>query len=69
MVYASNDSRNESLVLKRVKDPKLWTWGELGKHFGIHRSVAKQIFLRDVEKYANEHQIENYEKKIKKNKE
>lgn len=65
MVYAPNEERNTSLVQKRIKDPKKWTWGSLGTEFGIHRSVAKQIFERDFEKYANEEQIERYEKLIK----
>ncbi len=65
MVYAPNDARNELLVQKRIKDPKLWTWGKLGEHFSIHRSVAKQIFERDMEKFANEYQIEKYESEKK----
>jgi hypothetical protein len=65
MVYAPNEDRNESLVQKRIKDPKKWTWGALGTEFGIHRSVAKQIFERDFEKYAKEEQIEKYEKLMK----
>jgi hypothetical protein len=65
MVYAPKEQRNDSLVKLRIKNPKKWTWGELGKHFEIHRSVAKQVFERDVEKYANEYEIEVYEQKIK----
>ena len=60
MVYAAKDDRNEKLVQLRVKDPKKWTWGELGKQFAIHRSVAKEIFERDLEKFANEDQIDRY---------
>jgi len=62
MVYAPNEARNEDLVKKRVRDPKKWTWGKLGEHFAIHRSVAKEIFERDIEKFANEEEIEKYEK-------
>jgi hypothetical protein len=65
MVYAPKEARNESIVQKRVKDPKTWTWGKLGEHFDVHRSVAKQIFERDLEKFANEEQIDLYEQKIK----
>ncbi len=65
MVYAPNEARNESIVQKRIKDPKKWTWGSLGTQFGVHRSVAKQIFERDYEKYAKEEQIEKYEKLMK----
>ena len=63
MVYAPKDDRNERLVRNRIKDPKKWTWAKLGIYFGIHRSVAKQIFERDMEKFANESEIEVYEKK------
>ena len=65
MMYAPKELRNESLVQKRIRDPKKWTWGKLGQHFEVHRSVAKQVFERDMEKYANEYQIEAYESKIK----
>ncbi len=65
MVYASKDLRNKSLIEKRIKDPEIWTWSKLGQHFEIHRSVAKQIFERDVEKYAHEPEIERYNKKLK----
>ncbi len=65
MVYVPNEDRNERLVLKRIKDPKKWSWGKLGTEFGIHRSVAKQIFERDFEKYAKEEEIERYEKMLK----
>lgn len=65
MVYAPKEQRNESLIQKRIKDPKLWTWGRLGEHFEIHRSVAKEIFERDMEKFANEEQIASYEKKMR----
>jgi hypothetical protein len=62
MVYAANADRNRSLIQKRISDPKKWTWAKLGQEFDVHRSVAKQIFERDVEKYAKEEQIERYEK-------
>jgi hypothetical protein len=65
MVYAPKDLRNKSLIEKRIKDPSIWTWSKLGQHFDIHRSVAKQIFERDVEKYAHEVEIERYNKRIK----
>lgn len=68
MVYVPKEQRNKSIVEKRIKDPKKWSWGKLGEYFSIHRSVAKEIFERDVEKYANEYQIEAYEKKTKKRK-
>lgn len=64
MVYAPKEIRNESLVQKRIKDPKLWTWAKLGEHFEVHRSVAKEIFERDMEKFANEEQIAFYGKKM-----
>ena len=64
-MYAPNEERNQQLVQKRVHDPKKWTWGKLGEHFSIHRSVAKQVFERDLEKYANEDQIDSYKKLIK----
>ncbi len=66
MVYAPKEHRNQSLVQLRVKNPKKWTWGKLGEHFAVHRSVAKQIFERDMEKFANEYEIEAYELKTKK---
>ncbi len=64
MVYAPNEERNQSLVQKRISDPKKWTWGKLGEHFNIHRSVAKEIFERDMEKYGHEDEIEKYLSKI-----
>ncbi len=64
MVYAPDIDRNRSLIQKRISDPKKWTWASLGKQFNVHRSVAKQIFERDVEKYAKEEQIEKYERLI-----
>jgi hypothetical protein len=62
MVFAPNDERNQSLVQKRVKDPVKWSWAKLGEHFAIHRSVAKEIFERDLEKFAHEAEIDRYEK-------
>jgi hypothetical protein len=53
-------------VEKRIKNPKHWTWSNLGNHFGIHRSVAKEIFERDMEKYASEKEIELYIKTMNK---
>jgi hypothetical protein len=64
MVYAPDVGRNRSLIQKRISDPKKWTWAALGETFNIHRSVAKQIFERDVEKYAQEDQIVKYEKLV-----
>ena len=66
MVYASKELRNQNLVQKRIKDPNLWTWAKLGQHFEIHRTVAKQIFERDVEKFAHEPEIVAYNKKLTK---
>ncbi len=66
MVYVPKEDRNSLLVQKRIKDPKKWTWGKLGQEFEIHRSVAKEIFERDMEKFANEEQIEKYLKLTKK---
>jgi hypothetical protein len=60
MVYAPNDERNQSLVQKRIKDPAKWSWAKLGEHFAVHRSVAKQIFERDMEKFAMENEIDRY---------
>ncbi|MDQ3077132.1 MAG: hypothetical protein M3Q63_03735 [bacterium] len=68
MVYIPKEERNKSIVQKRIKDPKKWTWGSLAEAFGIHRSVAKEIFERDYEKYANEEQIEQYEKLMRESK-
>ena len=65
MVYAPKELRNQSLVVKRIKDPKKWSWAKLGTFYEFHRSVAKQIFERDIEKFANEYEIEAYEKKLK----
>ena len=65
MVYQENTERNEELVMKRIKDPKKWGWGALGKHYGIHRSYVKEIFERDFEKYAHEDEIEKYYTKLK----
>ncbi|MDQ3014779.1 MAG: hypothetical protein M3Q73_02875 [bacterium] len=64
MVYAPNSDRNRSLINKRISDPKKWTWAKLGQEFNLHRSVSKQIFERDVEKYAKEDQIERYQRLI-----
>ena len=62
MVYPTKENRNELLVRKRLSNPKNWSWGKLGQHFAIHRSVAKEIFMRDLEKFANEEEIERYQK-------
>ncbi len=62
MVYPTKENRNELLVRKRLSNPKTWSWGKLGQHFAIHRSVAKEIFIRDLEKFANEEEIERYQK-------
>jgi hypothetical protein len=68
MVYAPKELRNQTLVQKRIEDPKKWTWAKLGQQFEMHRTVAKEIFERDVEKFASEREIEKYNKKIKKSK-
>lgn len=65
MVYAPKELRNQSLVQKRIKNPKKWTWGKLGEYYSVHRSVVKEIFERDIEKFANEYEIENYQSKFK----
>lgn len=65
MVYAPKEFRNQSLVEMRVKDPRKWSWAKLGAHFELHRSVAKEIFERDLEKFASEDEIERYLNKIK----
>jgi hypothetical protein len=43
--------RNRELVKKRLSNSKKWTWGELGKFYGIDRHTARDIFDRDVDKY------------------
>lgn len=48
----SDVKRNRELVRKRLKDPQKWSWRRLGAFYGIHFTTAKQIFLRDVSKYA-----------------
>ncbi len=65
MVYAPKEHRNQSLVQRRIKDPAKWTWGKLGEYFSVHRSVAKEIFERDMEKFGSESEIERYEAKLK----
>lgn len=69
MVFAPKELRNQSLVQKRIQDPKKWTWGKLGEFFEVHRSVAKEIFERDMEKFANEKQIDKYLHQTGENKE
>lgn len=55
-----NNERNKELVLKRVSDPKKWSYGELGLFYKIHKTTVEGIFLRDVKKYATPKQITNY---------
>ena len=42
--------RNKDIVLKRKKDAKKWTWGELGKLYNLHRSRVHHIYMREVDK-------------------
>lgn len=44
--------RNKELVLKRVNDPKKWSFGKLGLFYKLHKTTAEQIFKRDLEKYS-----------------
>lgn len=38
--------RNRELIAKRIQDPSKWSWGELGKYFNIHRTTAKDVYVR-----------------------
>lgn len=46
--------RNKELVLKRLSDPKKWSFGKLGDHYCIGKTVAEEIFKRDEAKYQKE---------------
>jgi len=55
-----NEDRNKELVLKRIKDPFKWSYGELGSFYNIHKTTAEEIFKRDMHKYATTPQITKY---------
>lgn len=58
MPVAENIERNKELVIKRLHDPKKWSYGKLGEFYKIHRTTAEEIFLRDKEKYSeNENKL------------
>lgn len=45
--------RNRELVRKRLENQRKWSYRKLGVYYGIHYTTARQIFNRDVHKYAN----------------
>ena len=51
VTHLANIDRNKDLVIKRINNPQRWTWRALGDYYSIHFTTARQIFLRDVEKY------------------
>lgn len=61
-----NIERNKDLVLKRINDPKKWSFEALGAYFRMHKTTAEQIFKRDVSKFATKKEITAYLQAIKK---
>ena len=45
------EERNKELVLKRLRDPKRWTFRALGSFFNLSEASTHEIFHRDKEKY------------------
>ncbi|MBI5135321.1 hypothetical protein HZA86_03775 [Candidatus Uhrbacteria bacterium] len=44
--------RNYELCRLRNANPKIYSWGRLGKHFGIDRSTAQKIYTREMKRRA-----------------
>lgn len=45
------EDRNRLLVEARLSNPKHYSWGRLGRIFGIGKMTAKEIFERDEGRY------------------
>lgn len=61
-----NKDRNKELVMKRIKNPLVWTYGELGAHFNTKRETAFQLFKRHVFKYVTKEQYKRYQEIVDK---
>lgn len=59
-------TRNKDLVRMRLNDPWKWGYGTLGEHFNIDKTVAHDIFERDVAKYAKAAEIKKYRSEVAK---
>jgi hypothetical protein len=60
-----NVDRNKELVEKRIRDPKKWSYGNLGKFYNMDKKTAYEIFDRDYKKYATSKEIALYIKKAR----
>lgn len=45
------EERNKELVLKRLEDPKRWTFDALADHYGIGKRAVWEVFQRDWKRY------------------
>ena len=65
MARKPNTKRNQELVLKRVSDPKEWSFRALSRHYKIDVRAAYEIFNRDIRKYASPAQVSGYRKALR----
>lgn len=45
------ETRNYAIVIARKANSKVFTFAELGKIFGINKTVVEDIYKRDEQKY------------------
>jgi len=48
------EDRNRELVELRLKDPKTYSYGRLGIIFTLNKKTAREIFLRDRNRYTKD---------------
>ncbi len=65
MARPAHTERNKDLVLKRVGDPKKWSFRALGKHFRIDTRSAWEIFQRDLTVYAKSTKVKRYKEALR----
>lgn len=55
MVKKENEKikRNKELVLRRIEDPKVWSFAKLGEFYNLHKTTVEEIYKRDLKKYVN----------------
>ena len=57
--------RNKELVLKRLSNPKRWSFRRLGRFFNMDVRAAWDIFQRDKDKYGTPSLLASYNKLLK----
>jgi hypothetical protein len=58
--FPEKTERNKDIVLKRLSEPKVWSYAKLADHFSLDKKTVEQIFKRDVQKYATRKEITKY---------